>query len=148
MKSNGATNVYTFNDAGLPSTCGVNPLQAAIGCLNHCHSQSRPHRCRVWRWFAWRVWRRYHSQRCSSFLCDILRHLGGARSRSRLGWRSNFRNGGWIRLWLLVKPLIMRLVFTQFVVIPEWLASMPETTPMHLSKRFCTTLCHLYSNNG
>ena len=34
MKSNGAANVYTFNDAGLPSTCGVNPLQAAIGCLN------------------------------------------------------------------------------------------------------------------
>ena len=34
MQRQGAAEVYTFNDAGLPSTCGVNPLQAAIGCLN------------------------------------------------------------------------------------------------------------------
>ena len=34
MQQQGAAEVYTFNDAGLPSTCGVNPLQAAIGCLN------------------------------------------------------------------------------------------------------------------
>ena len=34
MKSSGASYVYTFNDAGLPSTCGINPVNAAIGCLN------------------------------------------------------------------------------------------------------------------
>ena len=38
MKSNGASQVYTFNDAGLPSTCGVNPLSTAIGCLNQAAS--------------------------------------------------------------------------------------------------------------